>query len=462
MMSGTTAAISGMAGLMPRAPHVKPGPKPRRKKTSRMLKSDENFMYATFKLKPKGGKLTPRKPRRRRGSALASTAAAAETLANRKKKRERMTEEELANAGSRSYGHVWKFHEQYAGGDGGRDMPTGIPDDGMMVSPVDHDGFLERGNGSDASLKSPKDELKAECCVTCGHLFQKNFWDPQVCCESCRSQTRSLINSSKLFSLSAETFQDSSPLSASSAPSVFNISPSVATSSTMSHAGSLTPISEQQCSTTPSGHLFCSLCRHEFSTIPEYLTHIQEHHHEQLQQLQAAKPAAESAMAGVNPDNNGKKLKLATSSPSSSSSKTKKSLSHKTLTCPVEECPMFFRLQRDLDSHLAKKHDINVGSQISTLPYGGVVNLTPAATGCLDQSEHHHNNNNNTDSDLISAASPVAMATTTPPRDSPVTTATTEKPLQCPLCDYRCRQRNALAWHMRKHPEVTAGHRPFK
>ena len=342
-------------------------------------------------------------------------------------------------------------------------MPTGIPDDGMMVSPVDPDGYLERGNGngSDASLKSPKDELKAECCVTCGHLFQKNFWDPQVCCESCRSQTRSLINSSKLFSLSsADTFQDSSPIVASSAPSVFNISPSVATSSTMSHAGSLTPISEQQGGTTPSGHLFCSLCRHEFSTIPEYLTHIQEHHHEQLQQLQAAKPAAESAMAGVNPDNNGKKLKLA--STSSTSSKTKKSLSHKTLTCPVEECPMFFRLQRDLDSHLAKKHDINVGSQISTLPYGGVANLTPTATSCLDQSEHPHHNNNNTDSDSISAASPVAMVTTTTPKDSPVTTATTEKPLQCPLCDYRCRQRNALAWHMRKHPEVTAGHRPFK
>lgn len=31
-----------------------------------------------------------------------------------------------------------------------------------------------------------------------------------------------------------------------------------------------------------------------------------------------------------------------------------------------------------------------------------------------------------------------------------------EKPLKCDFCDYRCRQRNALNWHMRKHPEVSS------
>ncbi|KAL8571217.1 hypothetical protein ACOMHN_010678 [Nucella lapillus] len=36
-----------------------------------------------------------------------------------------------------------------------------------------------------------------------------------------------------------------------------------------------------------------------------------------------------------------------------------------------------------------------------------------------------------------------------------------EKPLRCPFCPYRCRQKNALQWHMRKHPESTGQHRKF-
>ena len=29
-----------------------------------------------------------------------------------------------------------------------------------------------------------------------------------------------------------------------------------------------------------------------------------------------------------------------------------------------------------------------------------------------------------------------------------------EKPMKCDHCDYRCRQRSAMNWHMRKHPDV--------
>ncbi|XP_025083526.1 uncharacterized protein LOC112557733 [Pomacea canaliculata] len=36
-----------------------------------------------------------------------------------------------------------------------------------------------------------------------------------------------------------------------------------------------------------------------------------------------------------------------------------------------------------------------------------------------------------------------------------------EKPLKCDFCDYRCRQRNALNWHMRKHPEAAGHYRKF-
>lgn len=36
-----------------------------------------------------------------------------------------------------------------------------------------------------------------------------------------------------------------------------------------------------------------------------------------------------------------------------------------------------------------------------------------------------------------------------------------EKPLKCEFCDYRCRQRNALNWHMRKHPEAASHYRKF-
>ena len=36
-----------------------------------------------------------------------------------------------------------------------------------------------------------------------------------------------------------------------------------------------------------------------------------------------------------------------------------------------------------------------------------------------------------------------------------------EKPLKCPFCKYRCRQKNALNWHVRKHPESTGHYRKF-
>ncbi|XP_071110189.1 uncharacterized protein [Haliotis cracherodii] len=36
-----------------------------------------------------------------------------------------------------------------------------------------------------------------------------------------------------------------------------------------------------------------------------------------------------------------------------------------------------------------------------------------------------------------------------------------EKPLKCDFCDYRCRQRNAMNWHMRKHPEAPYRYRKF-
>ena len=36
-----------------------------------------------------------------------------------------------------------------------------------------------------------------------------------------------------------------------------------------------------------------------------------------------------------------------------------------------------------------------------------------------------------------------------------------EKPLECEFCNYRCRQRNALNWHMRKHPEAPYKYRKF-
>ncbi|KAK7496774.1 hypothetical protein BaRGS_00011983 [Batillaria attramentaria] len=36
-----------------------------------------------------------------------------------------------------------------------------------------------------------------------------------------------------------------------------------------------------------------------------------------------------------------------------------------------------------------------------------------------------------------------------------------EKPLKCKFCNYRCRQKNALNWHMRKHPESANHYRKF-
>ncbi|KAK6174824.1 hypothetical protein SNE40_013398 [Patella caerulea] len=36
-----------------------------------------------------------------------------------------------------------------------------------------------------------------------------------------------------------------------------------------------------------------------------------------------------------------------------------------------------------------------------------------------------------------------------------------EKPMKCDFCEYRCRQRNALNWHMRKHPEAAYKYRKY-
>ncbi|CAL1528629.1 unnamed protein product [Lymnaea stagnalis] len=432
--------------------------KPRRKKVSRLLKSNENFMYATFKIKPKTGSLAPRKTRRKRKDVLASTAAAAETIANLRQKK---LQESASGEGSRPSSMVaWKFHEQYP-------CPNEDVSDQMVVDkksvcatcgnifPLENDESIPqvcglclygtnfagvgKQNGSNTNkLGNGDPELKAECCVTCGKMFQKHYSDTSARCDGCLRNNPTSIKSSKLFSFcdsNVSSYSCATPSSAS--PPLSSVSCSGASTETLQTKD--TPHRELfPARLNNNNHLYCSVCRMEFTKICDYLHHIREVHE--------SKPTTHTWGKVESHDDLMCKVKV---------SKTKKSLAHKTLTCPVEECPHFFREQKDLSIHLTKKH-----SNIGICQQADVSISCPPREGLV--------NNPHQDQDIMPNEDVLASEYT---KDSPkqnvhekssiALPCGSQKPLQCEFCDYRCRQKNALTWHMRKHPEAASQYRRY-
>ncbi|BFZ23585.1 hypothetical protein BsWGS_26624 [Bradybaena similaris] len=441
--------------------------KPRRKKVSRLLKSDENFMYATFKIKPKG--LTPRKSRRRRKDVLANTAAVAETIANLRQK----TFHDCLTPSSTSDKPLsmvaWKFHEQYpftneeeAEDDhANKDNPMTCLKCGSC-SVFENDGvkshYCQTCLLEDSEVSDHKDdtvnnirqisfaaaEMKTEVCVTCGSILQKHFSDPSVTCDLCRNNSSGGIKASKLFS-----FQDS-PEDTSVTGRLLGTKSATAgrflVSSTDPQNKSDKCV-DKSLTKINNNHLFCSQCRMVFTKICDYLAHSRDTHETKQTEKKGTLSTDSSS-----PNDLSRKPRV---------SKTKKSLAHKTLTCPVEECPHFFREQKDLDLHFMKKH-----SNVSTFPQGDC-GFSYTAGEESDNSQQLHQISSSTTSNTTTVATTVTQLSRASNRGTDSlekvasSVATCEKPLQCEFCDYRCRQKNALTWHMRKHPEAASQYRRY-
>lgn len=445
--------------------------KPRRKKVSRLLKSDENFMYATFKIKPKG--LTPRKSRRRRKDVLANTAAVAETIANLRQK----TFHDCLTTSSTSDKPLsmvaWKFHEQYPftneeeaeEDDANKDNPMTCLKCGSC-SVFENDGirshYCQTCLLEDSEISDHKDgtlnnigqigfegaEMKTEVCVTCGSILQKHFSDPSVTCDLCRNNSPGGIKASKLFS-----FQDSPEDTSVTGRLLGTKSSSTTGRFIVSSADSQNKSDkcmDKSLTKINNNHLFCSQCRMVFTKICDYLAHSRDTHETKQTEKKGTLSTDSSS-----PSDLSRKTRV---------SKTKKSLAHKTLTCPVEECPHFFREQKDLDLHFMKKH-----SNVGTFPQGDC-GFSYTAGEESDNSQHLHQNSSSATTNTPTVATTVAQLSRASSRGTEslatlekVASAvvTCEKPLQCEFCDYRCRQKNALTWHMRKHPEAASQYRRY-
>ncbi|CAG5126888.1 unnamed protein product [Candidula unifasciata] len=443
--------------------------KPRRKKVSRLLKSDENFMYATFKIKPKG--LTPRKSRRRRKDVLANTAAVAETIANLRKKslHEGSTPSSTSDSSKPLSMVAWKFHEQYAF----------IPEEGEEEEDANKDKtvtclkcgsyFLNEhndlrphlckscllessdvGDYKDGTLSNIGQmrvggaDVKAEVCVSCGCILQKHFSDTSVTCGLCRNNTPGSIKTSKLFSFQ-DSPEDTPPagrlLGNKTPPSgTFVVSPAESQNNDKGADRCLAKMN--------NNHLYCSQCRMVFTKICDYLAHSRDTHETKHSEKRGS-------ISGDSPTPNDSNRKPRVS-------KTKKSLAHKTLTCPVEECPHFFREQKDLDLHFMKKH-----SNLNSFPKGECGFPYQTAED-LDNNQQLPQNSSTTAITTTTSTSAQLGRGNTKGNDglnnedkAAASAISCEKPLQCEFCDYRCRQKNALTWHMRKHPEAASQYRRY-
>ncbi|GFS15407.1 zinc finger protein 692 [Elysia marginata] len=327
-------------------------------------------------------------------------------------------------------------------------------------------------------------------------------------------------------------------------PCISSTSPTdhVTSKCTLGH-GSENPINNVKVS---GNNLYCSLCRMKFAKICDYLSHVRQFHDKEKKDTG---PGILYSFVPSKYNITESRFSSATSSPKrpSRASKTKKSLAHKTLTCPVEDCPHFFREQREMGVHLRKKHpdlhlcprrdspytsreradlqnhassthdrshgngdsyrtvgqrDTEASStidEVSSEQAGvkdarsddacsvrfsqdcvaskthvnsvlGVNGLNSDSFGAVDEMSEHktlssasssveQDVSTSCSSDLIDDAKNLTKSI-----DNHVSSANqsvNEKPLQCDFCDYRCRQKNALSWHMRKHPEAGGQYRKY-
>ncbi|RUS69644.1 hypothetical protein EGW08_022595, partial [Elysia chlorotica] len=493
-------------------------PTPRKKKVSRLLKSDDNFMYATFKIKPKGG-LTQRKPRRKRKCSVVTQES---SMGNVVKKRTSVnldsSLEVLTKQQTLKTSTLWKFHEQYStsGLDTTYDdVPqatiTSANNSVLHTSSNLHPRYVNADLiDIDAPLKTAPvstghrpDTLPASC-MTCGQTFYKFYTDPRGSCDSCVRATPRVISSSKLFSLTdspsasptvSAPHSFSSPLLSS--PITTNVSQASSEISFLLLCPQHLYHQHRQCFRSrpfkhPTGNnLYCSICRTKFAKICDYLSHMRQVHDNEkssskpgiLYNFKPSKYNTDSLPPLKKPQ---KRLVRP--------SKTKKYLSHKTLTCPVEDCPHFFREQKEIGDHFLLKHpDLllcpfndctftcstqeDLETHICTghagvSNYGRSDKVELGATGVSDTDSLtlsvDDDDTNSLEETTFGAVQ--HLRTKLPPGvteasvENHVTTlsqSVSEKPLQCEFCDYRCRQKNALSWHMRKHPEVAGQYRKY-
>ncbi|XP_070206946.1 uncharacterized protein [Littorina saxatilis] len=176
----------------------------------------------------------------------------------------------------------------------------------------------------------------------------------------------------------------------------------------------------------------------------------------------------------------------------------------KTLPCPATGCPRLFHMQAELRRHIAADHPEEAEQGAGLEGEGDVVATTSASP--------HHNTSQDVDVETVPHPEPEETEGTE--EENPQFTCIQdkcgqrfstpldllehvqsshegisqwpcplpgcsrhfaaerhlrvhllmhkdEKPLKCPFCNYRCRQKNAMNWHMKKHPESAGHYRKF-
>lgn len=127
----------------------------------------------------------------------------------------------------------------------------------------------------------------------------------------------------------------------------------------------------------------------------------------------------------------------------------------KTIPCPVADCPRLFSKKTQLNSHIRDHHD-------KQKQFGCIYD------GCSKKfmknfhlQEHIRVKHFNIRAYKCTWADCGKEFAAERHLKVHILIHKDEKPMKCEYCDYRCRQRNAMNWHMRKHPEAPYKYRKY-
>ncbi|KAL5014903.1 hypothetical protein ScPMuIL_009173 [Solemya velum] len=127
----------------------------------------------------------------------------------------------------------------------------------------------------------------------------------------------------------------------------------------------------------------------------------------------------------------------------------------KTIPCPVADCPRLFSKKTQLNSHIRDHHD-------KQKQFGCIYD------GCSKKfmknfhlQEHIRVKHFNIRAYKCTWADCGKEFAAERHLKVHLLIHKDEKPMKCEYCDYRCRQRNAMNWHMRKHPEAPYKYRKY-
>lgn len=195
-----------------------------------------------------------------------------------------------------------------------------------------------------------------------------------------------------------------------------------------------------RCLQVQNGNTVCDLCAEQFRTFTNYYEHRQKVHGD------CGLSRAEHYVC----DTCGKILYT-----SKSLRLHRKLHLDRTVQCTINDCPRFFQNNMDLLRHIREQHDKT--KEFSCI-YDGCNKKFMKNFHLQEHIRVKHFNIR-----AFRCSWPGCTKEFAAERHLKVHLLIhkDEKPLKCEFCEYRCRQRNALNWHMRKHPEAPYKYRKF-